>query len=452
MSRALFCSRWVWSSLLIVLAVAQLAHRTPPVRNDSFFFDFSNVYSASRAWIHGNNPYRIDAVYAAWGDSEHGQYLGTSRREGMRTWAAVYPPSSLLMFSLFASLNAVPAHVLWMACNCLLLGMTFPALMAMAGLRAWSLRVLLVAATLASAPIQCALGSGQPALPACALLILAIWAYWKNQLTLSAVLLGVAAAVKIQIGGPFLLYYLFLRQWRMVGLATLLFLVVSLLAIARMEAAGVNQWATDWQRNIAQTLEPGETNDPRPGGPFRNDMVNLQTLMTVAVHNEHIADALVVLVLMPMVTLFFSIVRPTHAAGSDLLKLSIVGLISMLPLYHRLYDGILLMMLLAWALTNLNGPRRYPALIALALLSELLIPIDLIPAVLHRTRFFDGMISSAWWQGIVVPHHAWGILFLAGGSLALLRWVTLPSVSPALVVSETPPTPTVAVTTRPTSI
>jgi hypothetical protein len=426
MSPAVFRSRWVASAVLIAVAVGQILHRTPPVRSDSFFFDFSNVYSASRAWISGQNPYRIETVLAVWSRSRHGTYLGTSRPEGMQTWAAVYPPSSLLVFAPFAMFRAVPAHLLWMALNCVLLAFTFPALFALAGLRSWSLRIMLIAATLASAPVQGALGSGQPALPACSLLIFAVWAYSRNKISLATVLLGLSAAVKIQIGGPFLLYYLFLRQWRLVSLATLLFLALSLLSIARMEWAGNDHWATDWQRNIAVTLEPKQINDPRPGGPFRNDMVNMQTLMDVVIHNEHIADAMVVVLLLPMVTLFFSIVRPARAAGSDLLKLSIVGLISMLPLYHRLYDCTLLMMLLAWALANLDGPRRGPAMIALALLGELLVPIDLIPALLHRTHLFDNSTSSMWWQGLVVPHHAWGILFLSTGSLALLRWVSLP--------------------------
>jgi hypothetical protein len=400
-----------------LIALAQLAHRAPPVQREAFFFDFSNVYSASRAWLAGQNPYDIDAVHRAWDQSHPGRFLGKHEAVGLRDWAAVHPPSTLILLSPLAMLNAVPAHLIWMTSVLGLMVASFFALFSLSGIAWPSGRMLLVACALASAPIQCAIESGQPALPSAAMVILAVWAFSKDRQFLAGVLLGLATCVKLQMGLPFVAYYLFIRQWRIASVASLVFAVATLAAITRMETMGYSNWWLDWHKNIALTLEPGQVNDPRPGGPWRNDMVNLQTLIDVVLHAQVAIDFCVLFVFIPLLTGFLARVRPTKAAGQDLLALSLVSLLSMLPLYHRLYDGCLLMMLLAWALGRVETRQRGSAIVVLLLLGEFLVPIDLVPFVLRRTHVFDSLISTHWWQGLVVPHHAWGVLAISLGAL-----------------------------------
>jgi len=437
MSRGVFRSAWTYIFILLLFAAAQIAHRTPPVRHDSFFFDFSNVYSASRAWLNGQNPYNINDVYTAWAGSNHGRYLGTDDPAGMRTWAAVYPPSSLLMIAPFAALSAVPGHILWVATSNALLIATFIALFSLAGIHDRLSRILLIACALASAPLQCAMESGQLALPSCALIILAVFAFSKDRQILAGILLGVATAMKVQVGAPFILYYLFIRQWRVATLAAILFAVATMATIARMESIGISTWSADWHRNVAMTLDLGQINDPRPGGPFRNDMVNLQTLLDVVIHRQLDINFCVVLLYMPLLVGFLSHVRPGRAAGTDLLALSLVAALSMLPIYRRLYDSVLLLMLLAWAIARLRTNERAIGIAVLALLGEFLVPIDLVPFILRRTHAFDSIISSPWWQGVIVPHHAWGLLVATVGASYIFNHRTRPAAAPRAQV-ETP--------------
>jgi hypothetical protein len=420
MIQAVFRSAWTWIAVLLLFAASQMIHRTPPVKKDSFFFDFSNVYSASRTWLHGDNPYNIQDVYRAWDSSNHGKYLGSSIPANMATWCAVYPPSSLLIIAPFAALPAVPGHLLWFAFCIALLVATFAALFSLCDIDDTKSRLLLIASALASAPLQCAIEQTQPALPAASLVILAVWARSKDRATLAGVFLGAATAVKFQIGAPFILYYLFIRQWRLGAIAAILFAIAMLAAIGRMEALGIHTWWIDWQRNVALTLEPGGVNDPRPLGPFRNDMINLQTIVDVFVHQQVEIILCVMLIFLPLVISFVKCIRPQRAPGVDLLALSLVALLSMLPFYRRLYDSVLLLMLLAWAIARLRpsyqSGQRAMGILVLALLGEFLLPIDLVLFILHRSHRFDSSVPSIVWQGIVVPHHAWGLLAIAIGA------------------------------------
>jgi hypothetical protein len=423
---ALLCSQWTCIVILLAAAAAQMLHRSPPVQRGAFFCDFSNVYSASRAWLHGDNPYSIHQVYRAWQTSNHGPYLGSADEGGLRMWAAVHPPSTLLLISPLAALNAPAAHLLWIGIGITLLTATFFALFSLGGIHDTRSRMLLVACALASAPVECAIESGQPALPAAALVILAVWAFSKERIILAGLLLGLATALKLQVGGSFIVYYLFIRQWRVGTLAAAIFGFITLAAIARMHAFGIDHWWMDWHRNVAATLDPGQVNDPRPGGPWRNDMVNLQTLLDVALHPQFQINACVLMIFMPMLAGFLTRLRPGRAAGMDLLALSVVALLAMLPLYRRLYDNVLLLMLLTWAISNLQTRHRAFAIGVLAMLGEFLIPIDLVPFVLRRTHVFDSMVSSLWWQGLVVPHHAWGALIVAVGTWSIFYRRTMP--------------------------
>ena len=79
-------------------------------------------------------------------------------------------------------------------------------------------------------------------------------------------LLGLATAVKIQVGGAFLLYYVLLGRWRAAIPAALIFGMISLIGILPLERRGIF-WSREWKHNVAQTLEPGQGNDPRPAPP-----------------------------------------------------------------------------------------------------------------------------------------------------------------------------------------
>ena len=112
--------------------------------------------------------------------------------------------------------------------------------------------------------------------------------------------------------------------------------------------------------------------------------------------------------------------RGEREAGNDreLLELSTIAVISLLPVYHRFYDATLLVLPLCWAFVWLRRERASAAL-SLGLMLPFLIP----GGTLLETMQIAGRIPRAltnhwWWEAVVMPHQVWALLFL---SIVLLR-------------------------------
>jgi hypothetical protein len=201
--------------VLILLGLGQLGIRAKGrIAHDVPAWDFASVYAAARTWMHGGNPYDLPAVVDTW------RHAGAFGDRDVSYFATVYPPSSLVTIMPWAPLPAGPAMILWMILTIVLLAIQYRALAEMAELpHGDPRRVILLGASLASAPLQFGILSGQLSLPAISFCILAFWYAGKHRDTLAGVLLGLAGAIKPQIAGPFVLYYLLLRRVNLVAFA-----------------------------------------------------------------------------------------------------------------------------------------------------------------------------------------------------------------------------------------
>src|SRR5205085_11944658 len=127
--------------------------------------------------------------------------------------------------------------------------------------------LILLGATLASAPLQFGILSGQLSLPAISLCVLAFWCVARSREKLAGLLLGLACAIKPQIAGPFVVYYLVMRR---VDVAKYAFVVgTSILAIALvgMKLAHVD-WLHGWTQAVTLTGDVGGVNDYGWTGEF----------------------------------------------------------------------------------------------------------------------------------------------------------------------------------------
>ncbi len=99
-----------------------------------------------------------------------------------------------------------------------------------------------------------------------------------------------------------------------------------------------------------------------------------------------------------------------RTSRNELLALSALGAICLLPVYHRVYDVALLTTALAWALAELDGPRRGYARALLIPMAFFLIPFDSVKSVGNRLHRLSGLSQKWWWQSLVLPHYAWALL------------------------------------------
>lgn len=399
---------------LLILGLAQLGVRgMQRVRSDIPLWDFVSVHSATRTWIYGGDPYDLPAVVVTWRES------GIFTDRDVSYFATVYPPTSLLSLVPLAVLHARAAMAIWLLLTLVLLAVQFHALTRMAQLSWRDPRALiLVGGALASAPLQFGILSGQLSLPAISTCIIAFWCVTRDQDRLAGVLLGLACVVKIQIAAPFVLYYLFRRRFNIVIAAVLIAGALAAVALVAMHLSHIN-WIAGWKHSIALTEQIGAVNDYGWTNRFRDEIVDLKLLLVSAVRDARVLKLVVGAIVVALLAWYLS-VHPRGAAQSgrtELLALAGLSAIALLPIYHRVYDVTLLTMALAWALSELDGTWRRYALAMLIPMALFLIPFDF---VLTAGRRLPGLVARSrteWWQSLVAPHYAWGLL---GVTLVLL--------------------------------
>jgi len=200
-------------------------------------------------------------------------------------------------------------------------------------------------------------------------------------------------------------------------------------------------WLTAWRSSIAASTQIGGVNDYSWAGEYRDEIIDLKLLLVSAIHDP---VALRVTILCITAALLASFVRAfprtprpaqpaeltTHdsqltISRTNLLALAALSAIALLPIYHRVYDATLLTLALAWALAELDGPRRRFAIALLVPMLVFLVPFDIVQTVSHRAPRLFELTRTSWWQSLIAPHYAWGTLLVAIGLLGTLSRVRL---------------------------
>src|ERR1044071_2848276 len=96
-------------------------------------WDFGLVFSLSRAWIIGANPYELDGVSRAWKSSNGPPDADPSIRRS--AGILVYPPTTLAVLSPIAAMPWRLASVLWIALNVACVALFLGVAARLAGLR-----------------------------------------------------------------------------------------------------------------------------------------------------------------------------------------------------------------------------------------------------------------------------------------------------------------------------
>jgi hypothetical protein len=116
--------------------------------------------------------------------------------------------------------------------------------------------------------------------------------------------------------------------------------------------------------------------------------------------------------------MFRTIQRRSNRSNYTLLDLSAMAVLSLLPIYHRFYDAVVLIIPLAWLFGNWKSlDRSVKVVVGIALLPFLL-PGGTMLQVLQSEKRIPTSVSSAWWwRMVVLPHEVWALIAL---SLVLL--------------------------------
>lgn len=373
-----------------------------------FSRDLVPVYSGARCLLHSCNPYdpaQLEQQYLQGGGAA--RLLGPDNF--WRAYVPVYPPSTFLVFFPLALLPFPLASPIWaLLSGGLFIAAAVTVLSSCPERYRWVSAILVSLFLVANVNISL-LGLGNPTPFAIALLILGTVFFLSNRyIPFATLLLALSLAVKPQIGGLIVLYLLARKiHWQWVVLAMSGALAILLLAgLIFSVHPRSHDWVPALRANIRESIQPSQVNDPSPKNPGAIGIVNLQTITSVFFVDAKIfnAVALVFFALLLAIWVTAALKMNTGPGDHHYLLISALAVLSLLPVYHRSGDDMLLLLTISTIATLL---RKRPVLgILAAVFTSLLCTSEFSFAL--RSHF----VERHWGQSGILQHRILFILLL----------------------------------------
>jgi len=418
--------------ILIAVGVGRLVWR---VGSDAMHFsvNFRPIFLASVAWGREQNPYAPASIRTVWSEVRGANDQSVAELFDRTTngvpdfWndtPPVYPPTSLVVVWPLTVLSWPAARVIWLGLNVLLSGLAWAAAVNLVGLRLTDWRALLLGAIWSQlGPFATCVRLGNPAAHAVALSVLGIWCGWKRRDLCAGALIGLAAALKPQIGGVFIVYFAVTRRFTAAGVSVALLALITAIGAARLAHV---PWLESFRGNLQATSMAGATNDPSTANPKRWQMVNLQYPLHTFLDNRMLVTG-VAWIFTAAAGLVY--LRLLWAAGSDRPEMLVAGipaLLCLLPVYHRYYDALLMVIPLAWAASLLYPaiPGKSARRMAIAVLICSAPFYVSWPWALNQLsvtgRLPQWILNSWWWNGILMLSQCWALLIMLASLMIAL--------------------------------
>jgi hypothetical protein len=400
----------IFAGILLLAAFAEFVVRGP-LRNlhPTNWNDLAQFYASSRLWLRGEDFASPDNFVALWRD-EVGSTLSSHT---IRTHIAP-PPGCLVLYAPIAALPWPWAKIVWLAVLLAAFAATVWALAKTVGFRTDEPRTLaFIAACCALAPFHTGIASANAAILVVGLCTLGICAATGRRDIAAGLLFGAACSLKPHVGSFLVLYYLVRRRWRLFGTAVGLTAVLALVAILWMQVKGVT-WAPDYFHNMKVAAAQNKIDDFTSANPIRFMLINLQVPLYSFTRSARESNILALVCGAFLVALWIYFVLRDRGEKSELLALSAIAVIGLLPVYHRLYDASLLAVPLCWCVSELAGRARNIARIALLLAAPFLVPgTAVLQQLAIEHKISTAWTQSWWWERLIMPHQTWLLLLLA---------------------------------------
>jgi hypothetical protein len=434
-----FSGRWRATCLvLLLLATAGFLARGPirAVQTATQFNDFLSPYIQAKALVHGLDPYSPRILLQLWpAQAPHFLFLPREVADGTlvahRGFPTAYPVTAFVLVAPFSLFPWDVAYALWLGTLLALFVLMLCALVALSG---FPLRhphtILMTAFVLALAPFHTGVVTGNVTLVAVELSVIAIWAARRRSDIASAVMLAVAAGLKPQIGLCFLFCYLLRRRWRIFGVAIALLVCVAAAGLLRLEISHT-PWLADYITDNRTLFETGVLGNFTAANPTRFGLINLQVALYPLLRSFDLTNVVARSIgAILFLAWTFAFARRGHEKDRELLDLSALAVISLLPIYHRFYDATLLALPVCWAFVSYKpvSKRQMRCFALLSFLSMLpfLIPGGtLLESLEMNGRIPSSLVNRAWWQAFVMAHQVWLLLFLS--ALLIYQMATNPN-------------------------
>jgi len=402
--------------VLIFAAGSEFIVRGPIrfLNQSSDWNDLVPVYIPARAWLHGQNPYDPNVYTAQVMDLFHKPWNPAAPRSH-----AVYPLSTFVWISPLAALPWGLAQPVWTLTLVALIAAMIISMIRAAGLeseRAW----IFAACTLALAPLHTGLATGNISMAAAALAGLLFCEMHAGHKWAAGICLAAIVGLKPQIGLPLLIYYAFRSFWLPCGIATggtLLSFAIGALRLSRLGTV----WTYDFFRNTRVFVGSNLFDDFSQRNPIRFTLIDLQVPFSYLVQDRTLTIVVALAVTLTVAILWLVLFRKERN-HDDLLNISTIAILSLLPVYHRFYDASLLVLPLCWTICTHSTALAHLRRICWVLMVPFLIPgASLLQQVSSEGLLARYVVNSWYWNFFVMPHETWALLALVVTLLRAMR-------------------------------
>lgn len=398
--------------LAVALAGALFIVRGPLRASGAYVNDFAAPYTSSRLMLRQRNAYDPEGFWQEW--HKAGAPMGTVYANPSSTHS-VYPAPSLIVL---VPLAFIQWHAAWMLFIALSVAAYVGSLLALCTLlpretNNWK-RIAFVIAGLLMAPAPSAIHVSNVACLSGGLLFLGLWLRLRspNRWLISASLLAVSLCPKPTLAPLVLLYLVCAQAWRVLGVI-LGSGILSCLVFAFLERG------TSWYASLLGNVELLFSSGVAALGPqnlTRSDRIDFQLPLYGMTRDIHFAALLAgVLTIVLLILCFAACKRHLKVTLDDeLLLVSTLLVVGLLPFYQRFYCAMLLLLPVLWAIKHI---QLIHGKIVLVLCSIFLANTSVLPRLLEMpapTSRLTGLLIDAF----LLPHLCWVILVL---SLVLLH-------------------------------
>jgi hypothetical protein len=350
--------------------------------------DLRVYYCASRAWLLGQNPYDQKVLQQI-----NLQAGGHTR--GVDT-SLNFPPC-LVPLSLVGGISSwQAARIVWTALSVLLSGVCLwqlSVLMRLPWSSAWT--VMFWAIGLALAPFHTDICEGQLSILVTTVVILALRCQVENHPKMAGVMLGLAVAIKPPMALLLPVMLLFRGQWRMLVQTIFTWVILTGLAVGKMNMAGIHWFPNFWEN--LQAFSQGGRGDVT--GPTGYKMIHLDVVLGGLIQDPKMVHVLTAALVGLLGAAALLALRGRRDRRSELLLWGLGGVLCLMSFYNRLYSATLLVLPLAWAMWGLTRP----GLRGVSGLMLLLILPFLVPGAVALAQWFPNLTTMT--GGRLVLYH-----------------------------------------------
>lgn len=172
-------------------------------------------------------------------------------------------------------------------------------------------------------------------------------------------------------------------------------------------------WAEDFLRNGQKFASECFTADFTEHNPIRFTLLNLQVLLYGLTHSVTFAQIAVPLISFILLGFWYRFSFSDKYKPSELLVISTLVVLSLLPVYHRNYDAALFILPLCTLLSEGGKITRLNWATFVAVLPFALPGPAVLQHLVEIGRIPQAFANGWWWNNLIMPHQIWALLCLS---------------------------------------